>query len=170
MDKRYYIGDIVYGANDGIITTFAIVAGVIGAGLTSWIVLIIGFASLIADGFSMASSNYLANRSEREVIDSVEGKRAHNHTNIYISSGLTFISFVIAGLIPLLPYVFIDDFNNSFKYAVIFTVIALFVIGASRSLITKRFWVISGVEMMIIGGIAATAAYFIGQFISGIVS
>lgn len=61
-----YLKDLVYGANDGIITTFAIVAGVAGAGLETKIVLLLGVANLLADGFSMAASNYLGTKSERE--------------------------------------------------------------------------------------------------------
>ena len=170
MDKRYYVVDIVYGANDGIITTFAVVAGVIGAGLSSDIVIIIGFASLVADGFSMATSDYLAQKSERAVIDSVEGKRAHRHTDPYRSATITFLSFLIAGLIPLIPFLFIESMENAFLYTIVATGAALFIVGALRTLLTKRNTLVSGIEMMIIGGIAAALAYFIGQFISGIVA
>jgi len=65
-----YIRDIVYGANDGIITTFAVVAGVAGAKLGSNIILILGFANLLADGLSMAISNYLGTKSEIEYAES----------------------------------------------------------------------------------------------------
>ena len=51
---RWTIEDLVYGANDGAVTTFAIVAGVVGASLSPSIVIILGFANLFADGFSMA--------------------------------------------------------------------------------------------------------------------
>ncbi|WP_455285136.1 VIT1/CCC1 transporter family protein [[Eubacterium] cellulosolvens] len=61
-----YIGDLVFGALDGIITTFAVVAGVAGASLSSSIVLILGFANLFADGSSMALGNYLSTKSEQE--------------------------------------------------------------------------------------------------------
>lgn len=56
----------VYGANDGIVTTFAVVAGVAGAGLSPAIVLILGFANLIADGLSMGIGDYLGERSEQK--------------------------------------------------------------------------------------------------------
>lgn len=59
-----YIKDIVYAANDGIITTFAVVAGVVGADQAVSIVIIMGLANLIADGISMASGNYLGSHSE----------------------------------------------------------------------------------------------------------
>ena len=64
--KPKHLSDFVYGGIDGAVTTFAIVAGVAGAGLSSSIVLILGFANLFADGFSMATSNYLSTKSKLE--------------------------------------------------------------------------------------------------------
>ncbi|MGE3466606.1 MAG: VIT1/CCC1 transporter family protein [Pyrinomonadaceae bacterium] len=61
-----YIRDFIYGGIDGAVTTFAIVSGVSGAELSPNIVLILGFANLVADGFSMAASNYLATRAEHD--------------------------------------------------------------------------------------------------------
>lgn len=61
-----YLRDVVFGAVDGIVTTFAVVAGVAGAELSSGIVIILGMANLVGDGFSMAVSNFLATRSERQ--------------------------------------------------------------------------------------------------------
>src|SRR6187399_750197 len=60
---RHYIRDMVYGANDGIITTFAVVAGVTGGALSPRAVLIVGAANLFADGLSMGVGNYLSIRS-----------------------------------------------------------------------------------------------------------
>lgn len=62
--KHNYVRDWIYGGIDGAITTFAIVSGVAGAQLSPLIVLILGFANLVADGFSMAASNYLGTRAE----------------------------------------------------------------------------------------------------------
>jgi len=58
--------DFVYGAIDGIVTTFAVVAGVAGAGLSNRVIIILGVANLIADGFSMAVSNFLGTRAEQQ--------------------------------------------------------------------------------------------------------
>jgi VIT1/CCC1 family predicted Fe2+/Mn2+ transporter len=63
---RSYLRDIVYGAIDGIVTTFAVVAGVAGAGLDDRVVIILGAANLFADGFSMAMSNLLGSRAEQQ--------------------------------------------------------------------------------------------------------
>jgi VIT1/CCC1 family predicted Fe2+/Mn2+ transporter len=66
---RWSLEDFVYGATDGAVTTFAVVAGVVGASLSPSIVLILGFANLPADGFSMAVGNYLAAKAQREYIE-----------------------------------------------------------------------------------------------------
>jgi VIT1/CCC1 family predicted Fe2+/Mn2+ transporter len=64
--SHQYIGDMVYGGLDGIVTTFAIVSGVAGANLGSGVILILGLANLLADGFSMAAGAYLSLKSELE--------------------------------------------------------------------------------------------------------
>jgi len=69
--KHNYLRDFVYGGIDGAVTTFAVVAGTIGADLATRIVLILGVANLIADGFSMAASNFLGTRAERDDYDRI---------------------------------------------------------------------------------------------------
>lgn len=64
---RFYLKDFIYGAIDGAVTTFAVVAGVAGAGLSSSVIIILGIANLLADGFSMAISNYLGTRAENDL-------------------------------------------------------------------------------------------------------
>src|SRR5688572_14600987 len=66
-----YLRDFVYGAVDGIVTTFAIVSSVAGADLSSGVVLVLGAANLVGDGFSMAASNYLGTRADRQLVERV---------------------------------------------------------------------------------------------------
>lgn len=61
-----YIHDIVYGANDGIVTTFAVVSGVAGADLASYVIVILGFANVLADGLSMGLGNFLSSKSRQD--------------------------------------------------------------------------------------------------------
>lgn len=67
--KHSYLGDAVLGGIDGCVTTFAIVTGAIGAGFSSTVVIVLGIANLLADGFSMAVSNYQGTKSEHELLD-----------------------------------------------------------------------------------------------------
>ena len=65
--RHSYLRDFIYGAIDGAVTTFAVVCGVEGAGLSAGVVVVLGVANLIADGFSMAASNYLGTRADQAV-------------------------------------------------------------------------------------------------------
>ena len=161
-----YIGDLVYGANDGIITTFAIVAGVAGAELAPKVVIILGFSNLIADGFSMATSNYLARQSEKQYKENVENQDTENEKPIK-NAIATFVAFVVAGAVPLIPYLFSGQ--KVFVSAIIATSIALFTIGSLRALITKTRWYVAGFEMLLVGASAALVAYYIGDILSSLV-
>jgi len=66
---KWNFDDFIYGSIDGAVTTFAIVAGVMGASLPSGIILILGFANLFADGFSMATANYQASKARNEFVE-----------------------------------------------------------------------------------------------------
>src|SRR5262245_57237151 len=93
-----YLPDIIFGANDGIITTLAVVSGVVGAALSYTVIVFLGFANLLADGFSMGASNVLARRSDTGSHALPTLAAAANH------GVATFIGFVAAGIIPLLAY------------------------------------------------------------------
>lgn len=70
--RQNYLRDLIYGGIDGSVTTFAIVTGVVGARLSPAVILILGFANLVADGFSMAASNYLGTRAEHDDMRHIE--------------------------------------------------------------------------------------------------
>lgn len=70
--QHNYLRDWIYGGIDGSVTTFAVVSGVAGARLSPWIILVMGFANLFADGFSMAASNYVGTKAEHEDLQRLE--------------------------------------------------------------------------------------------------
>ena len=162
---QHYLGDLVYGANDGIVTTFAVVAGVAGAHLSPRIVLILGVSNLIADGFSMGASNYLAIRSrssaELEVSGSISEPYAVRHGLV------TFLAFVTAGSLPLLAYLLPVVDHHRFAVTATLGALSLFAIGAARTLLARGSWSKNGLEMLSVGGVAASLAYFVGALVSG---
>jgi len=153
---RFYLPDLVYGSNDGVITTFAVVCGVVGAQLPARIILILGFANLVADGFSMGASNFLARRSYAEATDRADRPTAAKH------GVATLVGFLSAGMIPLAAYLAPIPDDVQFLAAVALTAGTLFAVGASRSLVTRLGWFRSGAEMLAVGAAAAAVAYAIG--------
>jgi VIT1/CCC1 family predicted Fe2+/Mn2+ transporter len=150
---RKYLPDFIYGANDGVVTTLAVVSGVVGASLSTTVILILGFANLLADGLSMGASNVLSRRSAQE-LPSLKEAAKHGAT--------TFVGFVAAGVVPLLAYLLPSFGNHSFATAASLGLLTLFAVGASRSVFTRRWWLVAGLEMLVIGALAAAAAYGIG--------
>lgn len=133
--SHQYIGDMVYGGLDGIVTTFAVVSGVAGANLGSGVILILGMANLLADGLSMATGAYLSLKSELEYYQREREREAWEVAN-----------FV----------------------ATILSAVALFALGAAKVLVTERSWFRSGLEMLLVGGLAAGVAYLVGYLLQGL--
>lgn len=159
---RHYIRDIVYAANDGIITTFAVVAGSRGADLTAFAVLALGFANLAADGLAMGAGNYLGIKSERAAemgdafAEHAESVHAAKH------GAVTWASFVAAGLVPLAPFLFGMSVQAGFRASFVLTAAMLFGVGAWRTLFTGRSFWRSGFEMLFVGALTGACAFAAG--------
>lgn len=224
-----YFKEIIYGGIDGIITTFAVVAGFAGAALSTdttvqlsfTIVLLFGLANLFADAASMGLGNFLSVRSEQ---DQYEEARKGEQTLIQTSpeieyqetiaimqtkgftveqatiladiyrtneeywidfmmnhelelsdprgenpfaTGLaTFLSFMVFGAIPLLPFIFEvgGTAGEVFLYSVIGTFLALVALGLLKWRVVGAHLGKSLTEVVLVGGVAAVIAYFVGTF------
>ncbi len=163
----HHISDIVYGANDGIITTFAVVSGSAGAGLSSEIIVILGIANLVADGFSMGASKYLSEKSAQEY----RGASLEEKTRSPVADGVaTFLAFLVAGSLPILPFFLGVPDELQFQVSVISTGATLFMVGAMRSFFIKKNIFSAGFEMFVVGGVASAIAFLLGWFIKSLVS
>lgn len=165
---RHYIRDLVYGANDGIITTFAVVAGVAGGALSQTAVLVIGVANLAADGFSMGAGNFLAIRAHESARAAEDLPEEEAHPARHALA--TLIAFVTAGAVPLLPYVSAVDADTRFALSTLLTLAALFGVGASRALVTADRWWRCGLEMLIVGAVVAAGAYGAGALVASVIA
>lgn len=220
-----YLGDALLGGIDGCVTTFAIVAGVVGGGLSVTVVVILGVANLLADGFSMAVSNYQNAQSRRQMLDKVrriekqhiklvpDGEREEIR-QIYRSKGfdglaletivetvtrdedlwvttmlteeygmplqtpaplhaalVTFLAFLTAGLIPLIPYLVSPYIAPQLSEIRLFafsggaTAIAFLLIGFAKGRNLGRAALHASLETLIMGGAAAAIAYGVGAWL-----
>ncbi|ODN30791.1 hypothetical protein A4H02_04065 [Fervidobacterium thailandense] len=219
-EQGKYIGQAVYGASDGIVTTFAAISGVAGANLSPTVALIVGLANLFADGLSMAIGDYLSEKSEKDyikaererelwevehlpeaeklevreiykrkglsgekleaLVDAITSNKElwietmlheelglfEDDTSPLKSALVTFFSFIIAGFMPLVTYVFASTWsfiaNHQFMLSCVITAATLFFVGALRQVVTGVKWYKGGLEMLFVGGTSAAVAYFIG--------
>jgi VIT1/CCC1 family predicted Fe2+/Mn2+ transporter len=220
-----YLGDFVLGAVDGAVTTFAIVAGVAGAGLGAGVAIVLGIANLIADGFSMAAGNFLAVRADARIVDRyrameemhvdhVPDHEREEIRHIFAAKGFegdlldravdvitqdrkrwvdtmltdewglqldqpnalragwtTFIAFILAGSLPLIPLMLMGWLTPSqtFAASAVLTAVGFIVIGAIQGVVTKFSPVRSAVNTLLIGGVAALMAYGAGGLLERLI-
>ena len=160
---QHYVGDLVYGASDGILTTFAVVAGVTGGALSPTTVIVVGMANLAADGLSMGVGNYLGIRARESALE--QQGRPQQEAQPARHGSATFLAFVVAGSVPLAPYL-LPGAGDEFVMAACLAFGALFGVGAARSLVTASRWWTSGLEMLGLGALVAVVAYATGAGIA----
>ena len=220
-----YLGEFVYGGIDGSVTTFAIVAGSVGADLSASVVLILGFANLLADGFSMSVGAFLSAKSELQnfekhkaieywEVDNMPDAEREEVREIYQNKGfegdlleqvvdvicadkdrwvdtmmkeelemiktqkspfktglVTYISFILIGLIPLIIYLwdYLFEFNgNVFWTTCLLTSLGFIFIGYLKSFVTQTHLWKSIWETLLLGIIAAGVAYYVGDILEKI--
>lgn len=164
-----YLGEFVYGGVDGTITTFAVVAGAMGANLESNVIVILGFANLLADGFAMSIGAYLSANSE---LDKNTALTKPKKKPILIGV-FTYVSFIIMGFIPLLTYT-IDLFYqlqiNLFLISSVLTAVVFVVIGGLKAHISKTSFLKGIAETLILGTLAALVAYYVGDLLETLIN
>ena len=161
---RHYIRDLVYGANDGIITTFAVVSGVAGGALSHTAVLIIGAANIAADGVSMGVGNLLAIRAHERAL---EAQGLPEEESFPWKHGVaTLGAFVVAGIVPLIPYLLPLADGSQEHWSAALTFSAQFGLGVARAAITGERWWKSGIETLVLGVVVAAAAYGAGALVA----
>lgn len=167
IEEASFLRDFIFASNDGLITTFALVAGSFGASFSEKVVVALGLANIFADGFAMASGNYLGIKSEMEY-EEAKVKKSLYHLPAISHAFITFLSFVVSGFVPLLPYL-LRGINNRFMISTFLVFGSLFIIGSLRTIYSKRGLVIEGLEMLFVGGVSAIVAFLIGYFVKGVV-
>lgn len=221
-----YLREIVYGGNDGIVTTFAVVAGFAGAQtnpMSSPVpilsVLLFGLANLLADGISMGLGSFLSLRADKDVYRMNKSKEQHEIIHdpdnefsetveilmrkkfskkdaltiaslyrlnpsywlefmmkdelemhdpeaehpVFVALA-TFVSFLIFGAIPLLPYITPLPKEYLFQSSLLSTLTALLLLGILRGIVSQQKSVRAIMETLLVGVISASAAYGVGTF------
>lgn len=164
---KKYIPEIIYGSVDGTVTTFAIVAASVGAGLSSGVVLVLGVASVVADGFSMGASSFLSAQADKS-------KSRARKRPASIGSA-TFTAFLLAGLAPLVVYAYDVIRGNAgevnaglFPFSVMLTLLTFIAIGYGKARVENSNLLFSVLTTVGLGLIAAGLAYFAGEWLGGL--
>ncbi len=216
--SRQYVRDVILGVNDGLVSTFLLVSAVVGGGLTATQVLLTGTSGALAGMISMAIGEYLATKSQEEVLEAemilerehLRDHRDHEREQLAemlgdmglegddldtvvriidsneeamfgmqaalefgvvdserrnpIAAGLASGALFLGGAIPpIVPFVFMDDTGQALIASAVLSGIALFTVGAVKTLATKKNAVLSGLENLALGLVGGVLAYLVGS-------
>lgn len=152
-----YIRNVVFGVEDSLVSTVALLSGIAAAGVPSRTLFLTGMVLILVEAFSMASGSYLSEQSAEEYVLRKEAPMKH----FIFGSVLMFFSYFFSGLIPLLPYLFFE-ITYALLTSVVLSFVGLFVLGALSAEISKVNVFRSGVRMFLIGGVAVILGTLVG--------
>jgi VIT1/CCC1 family predicted Fe2+/Mn2+ transporter len=216
---RQYLRDVILGVNDGLVSTFLLVAGVVGAGLDSTQVLLTAIAGAVAGMISMGAGEYLATKSQEEVFAAemeLEAQHLRDHRDherdellhmfgdmgldgddletvvriidgsdeamLGVMAGLEFGIvdtekrnpymaglasagvFFVGALPSVLPFAIFDDTTTALLAAAVLAGFGLVVVGATKTLMTKKNPVLSALENLSVGFVGGVLSFLVGQF------
>ena len=213
--------EVVFGVNDGVVTTLGFLFGMAGAFPEHRMIVISCLAEIFAGAFSMFFGGYLSTKSQQEFfeheiarekrdIEEIPAKEREEIRRIYHAKGfqdpkeldlvvqritedkriwlkcmmeeelgliiesmdspwkvgaVIGFSFLFGGFIPLVPFAFLAESTFALKASLVFTGAALFFLGSIKTVITRRPWFKSGLEVFSIGALTAGLGYLIGLFL-----
>jgi VIT1/CCC1 family predicted Fe2+/Mn2+ transporter len=221
--KGRFIREVMFGMNDGLVSTIGFVAGATGALMQTRLVLLAGVASVVAGALSMGIGAYLASKAQRDFFESEKARerreieevpeierneireifaklgfqkdevevivrRVTSDKDLWVrfmmreelgileesfdnpvTVGMLMAgAFVVGGVAPLLPYMMVENVLMALNVAVAVSLVALFIIGVGKTVLTKQPWLRSGSEVMLLGSLAAGIGFVIGKVVAAI--
>jgi VIT1/CCC1 family predicted Fe2+/Mn2+ transporter len=152
-----FVRNLVFGIEDGLVSTVGLLSGIAIAGISGATIFLTGTILIFVEAFSMAAGSYLSEESVEENFEAPQ-----TQTRSIEGSAVMFISYVVAGYIPLLPYVLMDV-SRAFTTSIVLAFASLFILGLwsgrKSHMALKSAW-----RMAIVGGAAIIIGASVGKF------
>jgi VIT1/CCC1 family predicted Fe2+/Mn2+ transporter len=157
-NKAMYARNIIFGVEDSLVSTVGLLSGVAASGLSRNTILLTGVVLIFVEAFSMGVGSLLSEHSVEEF-----EKQGDVPLRKPLGGAIAMlISYLVAGLIPLLPYVFMETPVAIF-FSIALSLLSLFMLGALSAAYFRARVLRLGVEMLVLGGIAIALGVAIGK-------
>lgn len=161
-ENTSYLRNFVFGVEDSLVSTVGLLSGIAVTGMSAHSIFVTGMILIFVEAFSMAAGSFLSESSADEF-------ETHTETVTMRSlraSVVMFISYFLSGFIPLAPYVLFAPLT-ALWVSIVFSVIALGVLGVVGARLSKVSMTHSALRMMVIGGLAIGAGVAVGLLVQG---
>lgn len=155
-----YFRNFIFGVEDSLVSTVGLLSGIAVAEANKETLIITGIVLILVEAVSMAAGSLLSEYSAESYATKTE---ALTRVDL-VSSGIMFISYLISGLIPLMPYVFLPV-SQAIWVSVIITMASLFILGIVGAKMARIHALKNAFRMLIVGGIAITVGMLAGKIL-----
>jgi len=149
-----YLRSSLFGIQDALTSTGGAVVGIAIGSHDQKIIMLAGVVIVLVEAISMAASEFVSN----ETIHQIDKK---DLDNVYVSSFIMFVSYFVAGFIPVLPYL-LFPLPQSIYLSIILSLLGLCALGVAKGIISKTSLYRNSLEVMVIGGVAAIMGFLVG--------
>jgi VIT1/CCC1 family predicted Fe2+/Mn2+ transporter len=156
------IREVVFGVEDGVVQNMALIAGMVGGGLTNRVVVFAGAINAIAGVLSMSMGTYLSSRAEIDVADAMDGEAAPPHNSPGRDAAVMATAYAVGAMAPLLPFTIGLSRPTSLVLAMIVTAVTLFALGVGKAVLSGQQRAKSGLQMLTLASAAGLLGYLIG--------
>ncbi len=164
-----FLRDIVFGVHDALLTNIGIITGFVAALQDSRLIVTAALIDVIISAFAMAFGTYLSRTSESDYLEKHLEDKEHAQLASVVGSPVMaavvmWVTYVISGLIPLIPFALNLDTQTSMWWAIVLALIVFFVVGVFKGHITHTNAWRSGLQFISFGGTAAVIGYIVGTY------
>ncbi len=157
-DYSMIVRNFTFGVEDSLVSTVGLLAGIAVAGVAPKYIFLTGFVLIFVEAFSMGVGSLLS----EQTVEEYESNGSTTWVQPIFAAIVMFFSYVIAGLIPLLPYS-LGVFTNPVQWSIVLTLFALFLLGVFNARFSKiKFWK-NGLITLVMGGMAIAVGIIVGQ-------
>lgn len=154
------VRNFIFGVEDSLVSTVGLLSGIAVGGVERKEILLTGIVLVFVEAFSMGVGSFLSEDTAEELV-----AKKTKHTAPVQGAIIMFISYFIAGAIPILPYTFLN-LEQAFILSNVFSLLSLFVLGAISATIYHKPITKIGLKMLILGGFAIFIGIFVGNVLS----
>lgn len=157
-DYSMIVRNFTFGVEDSLVSTVGLLAGIAVAGVTPKYIFLTGFVLIFVEAFSMGVGSLLS----EQTVEEYESNGSTTWVKPFFAAVVMFFSYVIAGLIPLLPYS-LGVFVNPVQWSIGLTLFSLFLLGVFNARFSRtKFWK-NGLITLVMGGMAIAVGIIVGQ-------
>lgn len=154
------VRNFVFGVEDSLVSTVGLLSGIAVGGVQRREIFLTGVVLIFVEAFSMGVGSFLSEETAEELVSKQTKKLP-----AIIGAIIMFVSYFLAGMIPLFPYVAFN-LDSAFALSNLFSLVSLFILGAVSAIIYKRSVLKLGAKMFVMGGFAILVGIIVGKLLA----